>query len=464
VKLTIEKLGRIRQAELDIRRMTVFVGPNNTNKTWTAYSLYGLIRRLSVFRGSSMVVPSNDTLLGGLPSILLQRIAAITSSIVQRIDTTQTEPLVAVDVARLEAFDGLTLSDSLTFKLNTDALAQVLAVQPDDLCGAAVALTIDSKVFMENAILERMSVVANRSDGRLVMRAFEHGAEEPTTGLSWGRLPSAQEQGKMLRSIVQSFVESLILALYNRSVALPAERKAIAAFYQMFMYGVRRSEERGLNAPTVDFMSMLEQSLFAQDRKPAFPDILDALERELLAGTVDFTPTDPRERQLRYTPKEGPSLRMHATASMVRSLAGLDLYLRCFARPGDFLVIDEPEMNAHPQAQLGIVELLALLANKGVSVVVTTHSPYFVDHLNNLIEGSRANARIRSLLAPKFKLGAKSPWLSPDEVSVYLFSEKGEVSDIFDRTNAQIDVTTFSDVSDYVGNLYARVLEAQRRE
>jgi AAA15 family ATPase/GTPase len=127
-------------------------------------------------------------------------------------------------------------------------------------------------------------------------------------------------------------------------------------------------------------------------------------------------------------------------------------------------VIDEPEMNAHPQAQLRTVELLARLVNSGVSVVVTTHSPYFIDHLNNLIEGSRANERARSLLAPKFKPGARSPWLSPDNVSVYLFSEKGEVSDVFDRTNAQIDVTTFSEASDYVGNLYARLLEAQPKK
>ena len=45
-RLRVENLGRIADAELSIRPLTVFVGPNNTNKTWTAYALYGLAQRL----------------------------------------------------------------------------------------------------------------------------------------------------------------------------------------------------------------------------------------------------------------------------------------------------------------------------------------------------------------------------------------------------------------------------------
>ena len=47
MKLSIRNLGKMASAELDIRPLTVFVGPNNTNKTWTAYALYGLARDLS---------------------------------------------------------------------------------------------------------------------------------------------------------------------------------------------------------------------------------------------------------------------------------------------------------------------------------------------------------------------------------------------------------------------------------
>ena len=47
MKLRVRKLGRIAQAELDLRPLTVLVGPNNTNKTWVAYCLYGLAQKLT---------------------------------------------------------------------------------------------------------------------------------------------------------------------------------------------------------------------------------------------------------------------------------------------------------------------------------------------------------------------------------------------------------------------------------
>ena len=45
--LILDKLGRIEHAEIEIRPLTVFVGENNTNKTWAAYCLYGLARHLT---------------------------------------------------------------------------------------------------------------------------------------------------------------------------------------------------------------------------------------------------------------------------------------------------------------------------------------------------------------------------------------------------------------------------------
>src|SRR5437867_9010775 len=39
MRAIIQNLGTIREASLDLRRLTVFVGPNNSGKTWTAYAL-----------------------------------------------------------------------------------------------------------------------------------------------------------------------------------------------------------------------------------------------------------------------------------------------------------------------------------------------------------------------------------------------------------------------------------------
>ena len=55
------------------------------------------------------------------------------------------------------------------------------------------------------------------------------------------------------------------------------------------------------------------------------------------------------------------------------------------ARPSDTLIIDEPEMNFHPDVQVVLARIFAVLVNKGLKVVVSTHSDYIVREFNNLI-------------------------------------------------------------------------------
>jgi len=43
MKANIKNLGAIHEAEIDLKPFTVFVGPNNTGKTWTVYTLAALL-------------------------------------------------------------------------------------------------------------------------------------------------------------------------------------------------------------------------------------------------------------------------------------------------------------------------------------------------------------------------------------------------------------------------------------
>lgn len=43
MKITVRNLGVLKEAEIDLKPLTVFVGPNNSGKTWLAYTLSGII-------------------------------------------------------------------------------------------------------------------------------------------------------------------------------------------------------------------------------------------------------------------------------------------------------------------------------------------------------------------------------------------------------------------------------------
>ena len=122
-------------------------------------------------------------------------------------------------------------------------------------------------------------------------------------------------------------------------------------------------------------------------------------------------------------------------------------------------------MNAHPEAQLGLTEFIALLVNSGVRILFTTHSPYVVDHLNNLMEAARVPDANQDALAGKFALKTKGAFISSNKVAVHAFEEVspgGEVMvrEVLDREEGLIDWSTFSRQSDRVSNLYNDVLRA----
>ena len=147
------------------------------------------------------------------------------------------------------------------------------------------------------------------------------------------------------------------------------------------------------------------------------------------------------------------TLDMPVVLSMVKGLSSLVLYLRYIAKPRDLLVIDEPEMNLHPEAQVKLTEFLAMLVNAGLNVLITTHSPYIIDHLVNLMKA--ATREDPESIKDKFYLGRTDAFIPQDNVSVYLF-EDNTAKNILDKEGF-IDWDTFSRVSERISHLYFEI-------
>ncbi len=62
-------------------------------------------------------------------------------------------------------------------------------------------------------------------------------------------------------------------------------------------------------------------------------------------------------------------------------LAAVVLYLRHVVRPGDLLIIEEPEAHLHPDAQATLTGILAGAAADGINVLITTHSKRVLEAL-----------------------------------------------------------------------------------
>ena len=144
---------------------------------------------------------------------------------------------------------------------------------------------------------------------------------------------------------------------------------------------------------------------------------------------------------------------------MIKELAPLAVYLKNLANPGELLIIDEPEMNLHPAAQVQLIEFFAMLVNAGLNILITTHSPYIVDHLANLMQA--AKHKNKKKIKKLFYLEKTEAFISQDKVSVYLF-EDGTAKNIVDE-NGVIDWGTFGNVSSDLSRIYSEILIHPKR-
>lgn len=165
--------------------------------------------------------------------------------------------------------------------------------------------------------------------------------------------------------------------------------------------------------------------------KGKFFDFATNLEQSLLHGCVDVA----QQGDVEFIIGENVHLPIQVSSSIVKTLSSLILYLKYMITQGDTLIIDEPEMNLHPDNQILLARIFAQMVNMGIKLVISTHSDYIIRELNNLIMLSGVPDNDMQSFS---KLGYdKSMMLKKEDVAAYMFN--------FDKDNLvtveNLDVT-----------------------
>ena len=115
--------------------------------------------------------------------------------------------------------------------------------------------------------------------------------------------------------------------------------------------------------------------------KEKLSDIYDALAR-VVDGDIERNKVDD-EFYLKSDCFEEP-ISFHNLSAGMKSFVVLKMLVEkgCI-KEKDVIILDEPEIHLHPQWQVAYAELIVLLQKHfDLNIVVTTHSPYFVDAIN----------------------------------------------------------------------------------
>lgn len=171
----------------------------------------------------------------------------------------------------------------------------------------------------------------------------------------------------------------------------------------------------------VDFISYKIEELAKKGRSEFIANNLQLLKRlqEIAGGEYKFH----KDIGIYFQPKNFKKIKLGLgeASSAVRSLMIIWFWLCHIAKPNSLIMIDEPELNLHPENQRKFARFVVALVNSGIKVFMTTHSDYIIRELNTLV---LMNSNYEHICEVQKKYGYdESEKISCKKINVYSTTE-----------------------------------------
>lgn len=166
-----------------------------------------------------------------------------------------------------------------------------------------------------------------------------------------------------------------------------------------------------------DFISRI---ILLRRTEGPFAAIANEMENELFGGNITLdTPAKNEYPEITYR-HNGSVVPLHRSSSTISEIAPLSLYLKHIVGENSFLIIEEPEAHLHPANQIVLAKYIVKLVRSGVNILMTTHSIFLLDKLAKYMMAGGLTPEQRST-----DLGyGQDGFLTQNEVSVYLFERR----------------------------------------
>ena len=160
---------------------------------------------------------------------------------------------------------------------------------------------------------------------------------------------------------------------------------------------------------------------------------------------------------------EDVTLNLSESASGFQALIPLQVVVEgLFDEKIQSFIIEEPELNLYPTTQKSLIYYLADRCIKGENeLMMTTHSPYVLAALNNLIFAYKVAHEKPEKAAEVEKVIPKDSWLNPDEFAAYFVAD-GTVRSIINPKTGLISENELDGVSDEIGDEFNALVDIYR--
>lgn len=442
MKFTFENLGYVDKGDVELGDLTLICGPNNVGKTYISYAIYGLMRDFKE-----------------LADFALER---------SEITDLKTQGSLRIDLSRyLNKLPDYLKKASEEFAGRLDTYFSVsedfFSNSKTEFSYANLVVDIDREFKSTAKFGKSESLIFDKAPG----------SNDLTIALQ------VQGESKLPNRIINQVIGEVIgECLFNSALPKPfivtSERTGIALFYKELdisknalfehmaenekldpvkMFNIFRSRYAQPIHDNIniirDYENLSKQKSFIREDKELCRSILDAL-HDLLGGSFKAV-----DKQVVFIPKKEKgrnklTIPFYVASSSVKSLFLIDLYINCLAKKNGMLIIDEPELNLHPDNQRKMACLLARLVNAGIKILITTHSDYLIREINNRI---MLNSDVDSKASIMQREGIlNGDILRPDQVKAYSLKSDHKIDSI-EVTKYGVNMAIFDNLIAKANNL-----------
>lgn len=394
--LGVENFAKIQSAKVCINKYSVLVGPNNSGKTFLMQLIQGMDKNW-------------ESLLNGEPVEIV--LSSKESTVQASNESADRNEIYRLDAHYMELF--IDAINKNLFKEKENIVKRIFGREisignlfieftPDEHCDYLIESVrtpeqLKEKSYFPDREDNEIKSVLNHAllkfpNEVIIYIISQYNQETKKRKYLYARIsPVANPSASM------DCFKALLSWLFRAdSLFLPASRTGLLMLYKDFFankadlsMGFRigvsplngnERENRELTLPVYEFIRFLQTFAENEEHTEMWKKELLFFEQNVIEGHI----TASQQGNFLYSPQdEKRDIPLFLASSMVNEVAPIGLALISHSNHRQF-IIDEIEASLHPGKQTELVRFLNRIWNRGISLILSTHSDTFVSRLNNL--------------------------------------------------------------------------------
>lgn len=379
IYIGVKKFGKIESAEINISNYTIFVGQNNSGKTYMMQLIYGVLREIENFTWDI----EEDRWKQLQEGEMLQSDQFFWQILNEQLGqwlTSQKEKIV-----------------KKTFGVDIEIEELTMRIEPEN-CEVSAVLYTEENMGRQGKEKEeeekQLGSLFNKYGGRFSIFSV---LVKDSARNSRKSFAVSHNFEMNFRSTFSSSLIMQILNIFNgdehQMLFLPASRTGLMLLYRHYFSGKKtqmieidetkqekNENSLGVALPVYEFLQFLQTYKARTDVVEQHQELLSFIEQHLIDGKVE----DVGEESVYVPEGRRQNIPLYLASSMINELTPL---IKALTSIPDirYLMYDEIETCLHPSKQGEMARLFNRMSNQGIRLIVSTHSDTMASKINNLL-------------------------------------------------------------------------------